>query len=128
MMPRKRKNAIKSPHTMKVPFAAGALVLLVLLVASGDVASAQAGTTSTLMAGVVQSILSPIAVDAKNPGAKNVVVPSKPTLRSQYQPPSWTPGPPPWAPGKPDWAPGPPPWASNKGNNAQKSASVKAKR
>jgi len=130
MMPRKRKHveAVRSPHTTKVPFAVGALTLLILLVAFGDVAGAQASTFNTLAANMVQSILSPSAVDAKGPGAKGVVVPPKPTLRSPYQPPSWTPGPPPWAPGKPDWVPGPPPWASNKVNNAQESTPAKAKR
>lgn len=97
----------------KVPLAAGALALVILLMTIGDVASAQTSTANIVVANTVQSVLSPSAVHTSKASPRHVVdIPKKPALRSPYQPASWTPGPPPWAPGKPAWAPGPPPWAS----------------
>jgi hypothetical protein len=99
-----------------VEFEVGAVIVLILVMTVGDVATAGAGVSNVLATSAVGSALGSSVAAASNSGpARRVVIPPKPSLRSPYQPPAWTPpGPPPWAPGAPTWIPGPPPWVQAK--------------
>lgn len=77
---------------MKVVLIAGVLILLVLLITPGAAVSV-GGTTTALAAREAISI--DLAAVGHGPQGPPVLIPTMPTPRSPYAPPSWVPGPPP---------------------------------
>lgn len=92
----------------KMLLTAVVLAIVILLTAVDDVAIAQAVTVQGVSGwSAGQVVHSTPASTSQGSSRPAVSIPQKPSLRSPYQPPAWTPEPAPWEPGG-SWGPEPP--------------------
>ncbi|MGE5293704.1 MAG: hypothetical protein ACM3VT_02655 [Solirubrobacterales bacterium] len=90
----------KGVRTSQMPLTAVVLAMAILLMTVGDVVSAQTAPVAFARGGAAPH------------SQQAITIPSKPGLRSPYQPPAVMHGPPPWAAGGWKWVPGRP-WTSS---------------